>query len=94
MAGRDGTERFDRLVTTALPRLVREAVAQGKPVYRAVLGRVERPLLRHVLALAGSQLKAARLLGINRNTLRTRLRLFGLLPSDGPRRGRGGSRGE
>jgi len=42
---------------------------------------VEQPLLRHALELCGgNQLKAAKLLGINRNTLRKRLRLLGLLP--------------
>jgi two-component system nitrogen regulation response regulator GlnG len=45
------------------------------------MARVEAPLLRHALELsAGNQLKAARLLGINRNSLRKRLRLLGLLP--------------
>src|SRR4030095_3866316 len=42
---------------------------------------LELPLLRHVLDFSGgNQLKAARLLGINRNTLRKRLRVLGLLP--------------
>jgi DNA-binding protein Fis len=45
------------------------------------MARVEQPLLRHALELCGgNQLKAAKLLGINRNTLRKRLRLLGLLP--------------
>ena len=46
------------------------------------MARVELPLLRHALELCGgNQLKAAKLLGINRNTLRKRLRLLGLLPA-------------
>jgi two-component system, NtrC family, nitrogen regulation response regulator GlnG len=52
------------------------------------MARVEQPLLRHALELCGgNQLKAAKLLGINRNTLRKRLRLLGLLPA-----GAGGSK--
>ncbi len=76
---------FEGLVAAALPALVQEVAAQGKGLlYRAVLARVEGPLLRHALELSGgNQLKAARLLGINRNTLRKRLRLLGLLPSTG-----------
>jgi two-component system, NtrC family, nitrogen regulation response regulator GlnG len=72
---------FDRLVAAALPSLVREVAAQEKGrLYRAVLAWVEAPLLRHALELSGgNQLKAARLLGINRNTLRKRLRQFGLV---------------
>ena len=78
-----GTDDFDRLVAASLPWVVRESLDHGSGrVYRAVMTRVELPLLRHVLELAGgNQLKAARLLGINRNTLRKRLRQLGLLPT-------------
>ena len=51
-------------------------------VYREALALLERPLLAHALRLTGgSQLRAARLLGVNRNTLRTRCRELGLAPS-------------
>jgi two-component system nitrogen regulation response regulator GlnG len=40
---------------------------------------MERPLLQHALSLTGgNQLRAARLLGVNRNTLRKRCRDLGL----------------
>ena len=81
MSTKSGTETFDDLVTSTLPSLVSEASAQGGRLYRSVMARVEHPLLRHALELCGgNQLKAAKLLGINRNTLRKRLRLLGLLP--------------
>ncbi|MGH7262387.1 MAG: helix-turn-helix domain-containing protein [Candidatus Rokuibacteriota bacterium] len=90
MDGRRGAKEFERLVVAALPSIVSEVVAQGAvPLYRSVLARVEGPLLRHALEISGgNQLKAARLLGINRNTLRKRLRLLGLLPP-APRNGKG-----
>ena len=51
--------------------------APGVPprdVYQAVLADVERPLLRSVLDhTGGNQVKAADVLGINRNTLRKKL---------------------
>jgi len=83
MEGRIGAEEFDRLLNAVLPTVVRDAAAsEGGRLYRAVMSRVEMPLLRQALELsAGNQLKAARLLGINRNTLRKRLRLLGLLPA-------------
>ena len=76
-------EEFDRLVEAALPSVVGASLAAGPGrVYRAVMARMELPLLRHVLELSGgNQLRAARLLGINRNTLRKRLRQLGLLPA-------------
>ncbi|MEX2224571.1 MAG: helix-turn-helix domain-containing protein [Candidatus Rokuibacteriota bacterium] len=81
MTAKPGAESFDALVTSALPSLVGEAAADGGRLYRAVMARVELPLLRHALDLCGgNQLKAAKLLGINRNTLRKRLRLLGLVP--------------
>ena len=85
----DPIEEFERLVTEALPSVVGETapMSEGR-LYRSVMARVELPLLWHVVELSGgNQLKAARLLGINRNTLRKRLRLLGLLP---PSRGNGG----
>jgi len=81
MRSAETPDDFQEMVDAALPTLVRE-VAASEPgnLYRSVLARVERPLLRQALELAGgNQLKAARLLGINRNTLRKRLRLLGLL---------------
>jgi two-component system nitrogen regulation response regulator GlnG len=42
---------------------------------------MERPLLVHALGLTGgNQLRAARLLGLNRNTLRKWCRELGLAP--------------
>ena len=50
-------------------------------VYDAALAEFERPLFATVLAqTGGNQLRAARVLGINRNTLRKRLTQLGLIP--------------
>lgn len=57
-------------------------------LFERVLAEVERPLLRLTLAAArGNQLKAARLLGINRNTLRKKLTERGIDPGDVRRTG-------
>ena len=58
------------------------ASAEGAPLYRFVLRAVEQPLLESALAkTGGNQLAAAKLLGINRNTLRARLRSLGIRPA-------------
>lgn len=94
MSAGPGSERFEELVSGSLPSLVSEAAAvDGGRLYRSVMARVELPLLRHALELCGgNQLKAAKLLGINRNTLRKRLRLLGLLPAAGTNGAKAGGR--
>jgi len=48
-------------------------------LYQLVIGEVEKPLFRAVLAYTkGNQSEAAEILGINRGTLRKKLRQFGL----------------
>jgi two-component system nitrogen regulation response regulator GlnG len=50
-------------------------------IYDAAIAELERPLFEHVLKqTGGNQLRAARLLGINRNTLRKRLTDFAIAP--------------
>ncbi len=48
-------------------------------LYAMVISEIERPLLEAIMHHAESnQCKAARMLGINRNTLRKKLKLHGL----------------
>jgi len=52
---------------------------EGK-VYRYLTDSVEKPLLIKLMEYTkGNQMKAAQILGINRNTLRSKLRKHGLL---------------
>ncbi|MGH7355143.1 MAG: helix-turn-helix domain-containing protein [Candidatus Rokuibacteriota bacterium] len=75
-------------VAAVVPSIVEQPVAAGRGgVHREAMTLLERPLLAHVLALTGgNQLRAARLLGLNRNTLRKRCRELGLAPSRAARR--------
>jgi two-component system nitrogen regulation response regulator GlnG len=69
-----------------LERLIRERwLAGSTDLYGECLPLLEKPLFREVLRLAeGNLSRAARHLGLNRATLRTRLIALGLLP---PRKG-------
>jgi len=67
--------------------LAREAPAPGR-VYDEALAAFERPLFAEVLReTGGNQLRAAQILGINRNTLRKRLSELELDPEGFGRRG-------
>ena len=69
-----------RAVADAVPAIVEQLLASGSArVHREALALLERPLLAHVLAMTGgNQLRAARLLGLNRNTFRKRCRELSL----------------
>ena len=59
--------------------LKRIGVEQDGHLYEHILSLVERPLIQVVLERAGgNQLKAAKLLGINRNTFRKRMKKLGI----------------
>ena len=68
------------VIMNSVPALAEELLgSRPGDVYRAAVAIIERPLLAHVLAATGgNQLRAARLLGLNRNTLRKRCRELGL----------------
>ena len=76
-------EHWAQTIAEAVPAIVGALRATGSlRLYRETVALVERPLLAHVLALTGgNQLRAARLLGVNRNTLRKRCRELGLATS-------------
>jgi Fis family transcriptional regulator len=69
-----------------IARCVRKAVegyikdldgAKPHPIYGMVIRSVEKPLIELVMKYAeGNQTRAAELLGINRNTLRNKIRQY------------------
>jgi two-component system nitrogen regulation response regulator GlnG len=71
---------LEQLVEQKLAECVRGlGTRESANLYDLMLGLIERPLLRAVLReTGGNQLRAAALLGINRNTLRKKLRALGL----------------
>lgn len=51
-------------------------------LYKYVIEAVEKPLIEHVLERTyGNQLKAAKILGINRNTIRAKIKKLGIEPN-------------
>jgi len=83
-----GLAMLARAVADAVPGIVEQLrTANTQRMHRDALALLERPLLAHVLALSnGNQLRAARVLGLNRNTLRKRCRELRLALPREPRR--------
>jgi two-component system nitrogen regulation response regulator GlnG len=68
-------------IADAVDRWLSEHAPAPGQVYDAALAAFERPLFLHALArTGGNQLRAAQILGINRNTLRKRLSDLGIHP--------------
>lgn len=58
-----------------------------KDMYRLIMPQLERPLIKVALELSGGEkTRAAKMLGIHRNTLRARLRVLGLEEEPEPRK--------
>jgi two-component system nitrogen regulation response regulator GlnG len=73
---------------TALRSWLAEAVPPDGTLYHKALAAFEKPLFEHALAeTGGNQLRAAQLLGINRNTLRKRLGELDIDPEAFAKRG-------
>ena len=52
---------------------------QPTAIYEMVINTVEKPLLLYIMnKTEGNQSKAAKMLGLNRNTLRKKLKLYNL----------------
>ena len=67
----------ERSVSELLFQLGEESMTD---LYEMVIGEVERPLLKAVLIhTSGNQTQAAHMLGLNRGTLRKKLKQHGLL---------------
>ncbi len=73
-----GIEAAVRAMIERLARQEPRALDDGS-LYARIIGEVERPLIEAMLARhGGNQLRAARAIGLNRNTLRKRLDMLGI----------------
>lgn len=53
--------------------------SKSQNLYKFIIEATEKPLIEHILIKTeGNQLKASRILGINRNTLRSKIRKLGI----------------
>ncbi|MFQ5520939.1 MAG: sigma-54-dependent transcriptional regulator [Candidatus Methylomirabilia bacterium] len=74
---------LEKIVEKKLEDCLRGLGHSGANLYNLVIGLVEKPLLRAVLReTGGNQVRASALLGINRNTLRKKLKEHGIDPDE------------
>jgi len=80
-AGRNRNRRGDESLTDSVDRHIADYFAAHRNtlpasgLYTRIVREVERPLIIHTLAATrGNQVKAAQVLGLNRNTLRKKIR--------------------
>ena len=73
-------ERLSNAVQNSMQRYFRQLNGEKVTgIYDMVLQETERPLLEVIMSEAkGNQTRAAKMLGINRNTLRKKLARYGL----------------
>lgn len=73
--GAEAKTKMDDQLATACRQLLSEATEEESQAYQTAMGWVEKPLIIEALRLTGgNRAKAADLMGIHRNTLRTRLK--------------------
>jgi len=79
-AGERRGDSLENIIATRLKPFIEKTEMKGKQdVYDLIMPFMERPLLRLVLErTGGNQLRAAEVLGINRNTLRKKIRSLGI----------------
>ena len=78
---KNNTPTLKQAVDTALEHYLKELNGEAPAgLHKMVILEVEKSLFEKIMQLSeGNQSEAAKILGINRNTLRTRLGKFGML---------------
>ncbi|MEK6539807.1 MAG: helix-turn-helix domain-containing protein, partial [Deltaproteobacteria bacterium] len=73
-------ESLEDIIYNRLEGFINNTVAKGlHELYSTILPFMERPLIRLVLKkTSGNQVKTAEILGINRNTLRKKIKELGI----------------
>ncbi len=86
-ASADSDVAIDAAIQARIARFAREepAALDDGSLYQRIIAEVERPLIEAMLRRhGGNQLRAARAMGLNRNTLKKRLDALGIDPSARP----------
>ncbi len=71
---------YDEAFQNILEPILQDSLTKGSSLYKSILGKMEKTLIEKVLTkVGGSQTKAAKTLGISRNTLRAKMKEHGLM---------------